>query len=380
MAAAAVAARAATESIPPPHISVDLAGSVRIPGGPPKLAWPASGEAALLTPGGAALGSAQASKAVPIASVTKVMTAYLVLKDHPLATGSPGFNLTITAAEAAELPARRAQDQSLVDVHAGQVLTERAALEALLLPSADNIADALAAYDAGSIPAFVARMNLQAAAFGMAHTHFADASGLDPHTVSSARDLVLLGQKAMAVPAFASIVAMPSVTVPGLGVLENYNTLVGTDGFDGVKTGSTLAAGQALMFSVSRPVAGHRVQLLGAVLEQHGPGVAGGALQAARALTDSYYKQLQVRTALPAGTAVAAVSRVGHRSTLTTLQPLRLVALPGATVELAVTVHSAPGQRWATVRVGGYPAGAQVSTGVWAVPGAGVGWRLNHLL
>lgn len=378
--AGAVAARAATETVPPPRATVDLASTVRLTGGPPALAWPTSGEAALLTPDGTTLSSGPATRPVPIASVTKVMTAYLVLKDHPLAAGSQGFNMTITAAEAAQLPARLAQDQSVVNVRAGQVLTEREALEALLLPSADNIAYALGAYDAGSIPAFVSEMNRQAAAFGMTHTHFADASGLDAQTVSSATDLVILASKAMAVPAFASIVDMPSATVPGLGVLNNYNTLLGTGGYDGIKTGSTLAAGQALMFSVSRPVAGRQVKLLGVVLEQHGPGVAGGAIQAAQALADSYYKQVRLRTVLPAGTAVASFSRVGQRATLTTLQPLRLVALPGTTVRLQVTVHQGLGRRWATVEADPPLATARVSTGTWVVPGAGVGWRLSHLL
>ncbi len=359
---------------------MDLASTVRLTGGRPTLAWPASGEAALLTSDGTVLHSGPATKPVAIASVTKVMTAYLVLKDHPLAAGSQGFNMTITPAEAAQLPARLAQDQSVVDVHAGQMLTERQALEALLLPSADNIAYALAAYDAGSAPAFVAEMNRQAAVLGMTHTHFADASGLDPQTVSSATDLLVLARAAMAVPAFASIVDMPSATVPGLGLLKNYNTLLGTGGFDGIKTGSTLAAGQALMFSVSRQVDGHQVKLLGVVLEQHGPGVAGGAIQAAQALADSYYQQVGLRTVLAAGTAVAAISRVGHRATLTTLRPLRLMALPGTTVRLQVTVHRAPGRRWATVAADPPRSGALVPTGTWSVPGPGVGWRLSHLL
>lgn len=380
VAAGAVAARAGTESIPAARASVDLASAVRLPGGSPKLAWPASGGAGLLTSEGSTLTSPAASQAVPIASITKVMTAYVVLRDHPLPAGSDGFQLTVTPAEAAELPARLAQNESVVYLKAGQVLTERAALEALLLPSADNVADDLAAFDAGSLGAFVARMNRQAAELGMKHTHFADASGVDPATVSTAGDLLILGRAAMAVPAFASIVGQPSMTVPGLGTLKNYNTLVGTDGFNGIKTGSTLAAGQALLFSVSREVAGRPVGLLGVVLEQHGPGVATGAITAAWALADSYYSQLQVRTVLPAGTAVATFSRVGRRATLDTLQPLRMVTLPGALVKLKVTLHETPGGRSATVGVVDSPPGtAQVSTGTWQVPGAGVGWRLGHL-
>lgn len=381
MLVAAVAIRAGTESVPAARAVIRLASTVRLTGPSPVLAWPATGEAALAGPTGPLIGSSGPQHPVPIASVAKVMTAYLILKDHPLTTGSDGFTMTITAAEAAELPRRIAGNQSVVAVRAGQALTERAALEALLLPSADNIADDLAAFDSGSLTAFVARMNSTASALGMGSTHFADASGVDSATVSNALDLISLARAAMAIPTFAGIVALPSVTVPGLGKLHNYNTLVGTDGFTGVKTGSTISAGQALMFSATRSVAGTSVPVLGVVLEQHGSGVAGGALAAAKTLVDSYYPQLQRRTVLPAGTAVATVTRVGRSATLTTTGSLQVLALPGATVELSVSVgQPRPGWRSATVQAEGPFGRSQIGTDAWRVPSAGVGWRLSHLL
>ncbi len=379
VAAGGVAARAATETIPPPRATLRLAATVRVPGTAPQLAWPAHGEAALAGADGSVLGSSGGDKAFPIASITKVMTAYLVLKDHPLAAGQNGFNVTVTAAQAAELPARLAADQSVVALRAGQVISERAALEALLLPSADNVADILATYDAGSVAAFVTKMNATAARLGMTSAHFADASGLNPATVCNATDLLTLARAALADPTFASIVAQPSATVPGLGKLKNYNTLVGTDGFTGIKTGSTIQAGQALLFSVSRPVGGRTIKVLGAVLEQHGGGVVGGALDAAKALADSYYAQVQTRTVLPAGTPVVTASRVGHTATLTTRAPIRLVTRPGATVRLYVSVERPAGRMWATVRAAAPLDHGQARTGTWAVPSPGVGWRLSHL-
>ncbi len=65
-------------------------------------------------------------------------------------------------------------------VQPGEELTERQLLNGLLVHSANNFADVLAQWDAGTMPAFVAKMNAAAAALGMAHTHYADASGLDP--------------------------------------------------------------------------------------------------------------------------------------------------------------------------------------------------------
>ena len=91
--------------------------------------------------------------------------------------------------------------------------------------SANNLADVLAQWDAGSIPAFVAKMNAAATALGMTHTHYADASGLDPGTRGTAGDELLVTQAAMAIPTFAAVVAQPSVTLPVVGVLSNYVSL-----------------------------------------------------------------------------------------------------------------------------------------------------------
>ncbi len=85
---------------------------------------------------------------MPIASVAKVMTAYLTLREHPLAPGQEGFTITITAAEVAEEEQRAGELQSTLPVRAGERLTERQALQALLLPSANNIAALLAIHDA----------------------------------------------------------------------------------------------------------------------------------------------------------------------------------------------------------------------------------------
>jgi D-alanyl-D-alanine carboxypeptidase (penicillin-binding protein 5/6) len=138
--ALAVTRRVSTESIPALHIQRTLASYVRLPGGSPKLAWPGEGEAALRVEGVGGALRAGGSAPVPIASVAKVMTAYLTLLEHPLASGAVGFTITITQAEVAEQGQRVALGESTVAVRVGERLTERQALEALLLPSANNIA------------------------------------------------------------------------------------------------------------------------------------------------------------------------------------------------------------------------------------------------
>ncbi len=89
-------------------------------------------------------------------------------------------------------------------IEAGEQLTERQALQALLLPSANNIAAVLAQWDAGSASRFVARMNATARSLGMTHTRYTDPSGYDDATVSTAADQVRIVDRAMRLPVFAA--------------------------------------------------------------------------------------------------------------------------------------------------------------------------------
>ena len=166
------------------------------------------------------------------------MTAYLVLRDHPLRPGEDGPTITFTDDDVADTDRRRGQEESVVSIAAGEQLTELQALQALLLPSANNIAAVLARWDAGSADRFVARMNATARSLGMTHTRYTDPSGYDDATVSTAADQVRIVDRAMRLPVFASIVATPSATLPVAGTVHNTNTLLGRDGFVGVKTGS----------------------------------------------------------------------------------------------------------------------------------------------
>ena len=147
-------------------------------------------------------------------------------------------------------------------------MTERQALQALLLPSANNIAAVLARWDAGSEDRFVARMNATARSLGMTHTRYTDPSGYDDATVSTAADQVRIVDRAMRLPVFASIVATPSATLPVAGTVHNTNTLLGHNGFVGVKTGSTAAAGGCFAFRAIRWIDGKRTTITGVVLGQ----------------------------------------------------------------------------------------------------------------
>src|ERR1051325_44128 len=158
----------------------------------PSTVWPAHGQAAFVRGGASEIHAGPNQDPAPIASVAKVMTAYLVLRDHPLRRGEDGPTITLTDADVADTDRRRRRQESLVSVTAGERLTELQALQALLLPSANNIAAVLARWDARSTERFVARMNAAARSLGMSHTRYTDPSGYDNATVSTAADTVAL--------------------------------------------------------------------------------------------------------------------------------------------------------------------------------------------
>ena len=169
----------------------------------PSSVWPAYGQAAFVQRGQSRVKAGPNQHAAAIASVAKVMTAYLVLRDHPLRPGEDGPTITLTDADVADTDRRRGQEESVVSIAAGEQLTERQALQALLLPSANNIAAVLARWDAGSVDRFVARMNATARSLGMTHTSYTDPSGYDDATVSTAADQVRVVDRAMRLPVFA---------------------------------------------------------------------------------------------------------------------------------------------------------------------------------
>ena len=233
------------------------------------------------------------------------MTAVIVLRDHPLGHGS-GPTFTMTAANHAAYLHDATNDDSNLLVVAGERLTERQLLEALMIPSADNIADYLARWDAGSIPAFVKKMNAMAKALGLTETHYADASGLNPASQSTAVDQAILGSYAMKVPGLMSVEDHPAMTFPVEGTVGNFNPVVGIDGVIGVKSGFTSASQGCLVTAARRTVGGHSVLVVSSTLGQplNLPQVGQIDLQ----LLDAATSDLEVRPVLRDRQAVAAVT------------------------------------------------------------------------
>lgn len=238
------------------------------------------------------------------------MTAYVVLRDHPLQVGEDGPTITLTGADVADTARRAGQDESVVPIEAGEELTERQALQALLLPSANNIAAVLARWDAGSLGRFVARMNAAARSLGMTHTRYTDPSGYDGATVSTAADQVRVVDQAMRLPVFASTVGTPSASLPIAGTVQNTDRLLGYDGFVGVKTGSDSAAGGCFAFRAIRWIDGKRTAITGVVLGQPGYAQAAAGLAAADAMVNRIAGQRAVPDSLQPVPAMPAIPTV----------------------------------------------------------------------
>jgi len=281
-----VAAVRVNAAPPPPVLRLSVPDTyVPVPGPPVPVHQPPQGSLALQGMG-RDLALLDADTPHPIASVAKVLTAYVVLQAHPLADRfDEGPVLTMTDADVADYRRVFAEDGSSLPVVAGEKLTERQLLLGLLLPSANNFADTLGTWVSGGVDQFVARLNSTAQSLGMTHTHYADPSGFSPDTVASASDLVILGQKVLEVPALAALVATQHAQLPDGTVLDNLDTLLGTEpGWLGIKTGNTPQAGGCLLFAARRPVGGAQVTLVGAVLGQTD---LHAALDAAKTAVDS---------------------------------------------------------------------------------------------
>ncbi len=149
-----------------PAVQSGMPATLPVPGAGPSLPWPAKGQGAIAIPALSYTQQSGPESPVPIASLTKMTNALVVLRDHPVPAGASGPSITITPDDVAEYDTELHNDQSTVPIHTGEVLTELQMLEALLTQSANDAAYSLAMWDTGSIPAFVAKMNALAASLG----------------------------------------------------------------------------------------------------------------------------------------------------------------------------------------------------------------------
>jgi D-alanyl-D-alanine carboxypeptidase len=194
---------------------------------------------------GAVLASRAAAQRLPIASTTKLMTAYVAMQELPLDR--------IVRAQSYE----PIYGESLLELRTGQRISVRDLLYGLILRSGNDAAYDLALAAAGSEASFVAEMNRRAAALGLADTHYANPIGLDQRgNFSSARDLAALSQRLMRMPAFARIADARYALLRSLRPPRRISTinelLLMAPWATGIKTGHTFDAGYVLVGSGAR--------------------------------------------------------------------------------------------------------------------------------
>jgi D-alanyl-D-alanine carboxypeptidase (penicillin-binding protein 5/6) len=329
---------------PIPLATVEVTAA-RIPGPVPTLAWPSTGDAAVAIEGSGLLGQVRGTQSVPVAGLAQVLTAYVVLSDHPLATGeAEGPSIPVDANTLTAYQAGLADQESEVPVTAGESLTELQALEGLMIDSGGDMATLLADWDAQSVPAFVAKMNTAAAKLGLSGTHITDPSGVDPGTTSNAEDLIRLGEAAMAIPVLQQMVSLGEVHVPMTPVVYNLNFDLGQDGIMGVKTGSDSSAQGCYLFAAQQTIGGKQVTVVGAVLGQPGGSLGPNttAVNAGDALVKSTFAALHSDTAFAPGQKAGEISAPwGASAALTVSAPVSVVGWPGRTVAVTTQGSSA---------------------------------------
>lgn len=321
--------------VPLPLLQADT-GTVKVTAGAPvSLPWPSYGQAAVGAVGYGLLDQHGDPKQLPIASVAKVITAVAVLKVKPIAPGESGETIIITPADEAMYYSYISEGQSSVAVTAGETWTQYQALQALMLPSANNMAETLARWAFGSTENYLAFVNPFTKTLGMTNTVVADASGYNPGTMSTAVDLAKLAEIAMNSPTLAQIVSQQKADLPTAGTVFNVNDLLGTNGIVGIKTGTTDEAGGCYMFAAKRVIEGnHSVTLVGVII---------GAPSRARAMNDSLpiidemFKGFRLQTPVTTGQVVGELSQSsGAKVPIVVKQGLAVVMWANQTARVAI--------------------------------------------
>ncbi len=258
---------AGTGLAPVPEVSAALSQPAALTQPAALLAWPGEGFGAIGAVGyPGVLGSTGEQDTVPIASITKMITALVVLDKKPLTGTEAGPDIKFTDTDVDIYYDTIAENGSVAPVSAGMVLTQRQTMETMILPSANNYSVSLAVWAFGSVDAYLAAAQAWLGANGLDATSVADTSGLSPGSKSSPANLIEIGKLVLANPALASIVSERTADIPTIGTVTNTNKLLGKDGVTGLKTGTTDEAGACLLFSAEFAVGTETVTLVGVML------------------------------------------------------------------------------------------------------------------
>lgn len=352
------------------------------------IPWPAAGatptsnQAAFGADGYGLLATSGRQTPAPMASVTKTVTALSILDKKPLKPGEQGPLITMTEQDAALYNTYIAKDGVAIPVAPGQTISQYQALQAVMLPSANNIADSLAIWAFGSLDAYNAYANIYVKKLGMTTTTITDASGFAPTTVSTPGDLVKLGDTALDNPVLAEIVAQKQAEFPGYGTIRNVNNFLGQSGVRGIKTGTTDEAGGCYLAAADIQVGGKTITVITAVM---GAPTRPEAMRASLPLIQSAPAQFQVVRAVRAGQTVGtATSEWGAASDIKAAKDIVVVPWTGTSVSPKASKVSVGSTAGAKTRAGQFSLafnGVTQTTDLelaQAIEAPSTWWRLTH--
>ncbi len=323
----------------PPTVSAAVSQLALAPPTQPAVAWPAQGQAAIGSVENGLLASSSPTEQVkPIASMAKVVTALAVMKKKPFAVNETGAVLTMDTQDVAYYSEYLAKNGSVVIVANGETLSQYQALEAMMLPSANNMANSMVRWAFGSMDEYVTYANAMVKEMGLTKTVISDASGYSSATVSTPSEMIMIGQAALKDPVIAKVVAEQEATIPVAGDIRNTNKLLVDSSVVGIKTGTTDEAGACLLFAGKHEIdSAHSVTIIGVVMGSTNPSTV---FPAAKSLLDSaergFDDAIEVQ---PAGAVVASiVTPWGARSAVVTKDPLTVYGWKGASIQTVPTI------------------------------------------
>lgn len=364
---------------PLPEISPELLTVQNVAKQEVVLPWPSGQGVIGTTDDGILAASAQEQTVKPVASMTKLVTALAVLDKQPMSVGETGTTYTVTPADVALYQQYVAKQGSVMQVQVGQKLTQYEALQALLLPSANNVADMLAIETFGSVEAYTTYANELLVTYGLTKTTIADASGFSPYTVSTPGDMFEIGRRALAHPVLADIVAQKQAVIPGSGVIRNTNLLLTDPSVIGLKTGTTDEAGSCLIFAFTHALAdGETETIVGTVM-----GVPNWPqlYREVRTLMDSAKGNFGEREAVAGGTTVGSyMTPWGDTANITIANTLTVDGWVGREESVTVQADTIRAPLAANTTVGVVSAGderTQLSIAD-ALEEPDIWWRLVH--
>jgi D-alanyl-D-alanine carboxypeptidase (penicillin-binding protein 5/6) len=351
------------------------------------LSWPSQGQSAVGIVNSPILVTNKPETPSPTASTAKLITALTVLKIKPLTLNEQGPIITLGPSDVQIYKNYVAAQGSVVPVAAGEKITEYQMLQAMMLPSANNMADSLAIWAYGSLQNYTQAATDYLKSLGLNDTHIStDASGFAPGTTSTASDLVKIGETAISNPVLASIVGQPTATdIPLVASAKNVNYLLGTNNIIGIKTGNTDQAGGVYISASRITLDGQNLTIVTANI---GASTLGQAVSGSLPLIQSAQKNVVVQSPVTAGSVVGYYLPPWDKEkiNITTNSNVATLIWKGDSLNLSKNIISinkslAPGSVVGTVKSFGngviYSSKVNLVT-TSAINKPSIWWRLSH--